>query len=176
MRNRNGCTHFEAALTIATMPARTASGNSGQGGQDDGQVRVFGWQDGSAFGSAHGTRTDVCCRTLAEIGLALMRRNSVAMRIGGTKNPTRLVRDRGELDLDFAAHRCHRNQGRNSSRSDRMAVELSWAVVWGGAKPRCGGAFSLAVPSRLIPSEIAIQTAYRLPNLCHPHLKPALDG
>jgi hypothetical protein len=51
----------------------------GPGGQDDGQVRVFGEQAGSAFGSAHGTRADVCCRTLAGIGLARMRRNSVAI-------------------------------------------------------------------------------------------------
>ena len=40
MLSRYRCTHFEAAVTIARMPARIASGKSGPGGHDGGQVGV----------------------------------------------------------------------------------------------------------------------------------------
>jgi len=44
------------------------------------EIRIALQGNGSAFGSAHGTRTDVCCRTLTEIGPVLVRRNSLAIR------------------------------------------------------------------------------------------------
>jgi hypothetical protein len=50
------------------------------GGEDHGQVWEFGHKPGSAFGSARGTRTGVCCRYLAEIVRVDGRRNFPVIR------------------------------------------------------------------------------------------------
>jgi hypothetical protein len=115
--NRCGLDHRDNAITDDLGQLRP-------GGRDHGQVWVFGHKPGSAFGSARGTRTGVCCRYLAEIVRVDERRNFLVIsefrraltltavcrrvyrKIGGDGNCTRVPTDASSLSRTTCETSC----------------------------------------------------------------------